>query len=98
MFTNGTRPTATSVISALWTSSATATSIQAAKQTLREAIDGHAPLASYGIDPDAGRDALKDTRERLEDILAAYGGTEDEEHIGTDEEYPPEEDDDAWDL
>ena len=44
-----------------------------------------------------GRDGLRETRERLEDLLGAYEegeGSSDVEDVGTDEEYEVEE----WDL
>jgi len=60
-----------------------------------EVLEGHAPLAAYGLDEGMDRDAVLELRETLERLSDAYG-TEpmDAAEPGTDEEWV----DDAWDV
>lgn len=88
-----------SVLASLRTTPGTSRLLREARAALTAAIDGHAHLQAYGIAAQGsvgGRDGLRETRERLEDLLGAYeeGEQEEVEDVGTDEEYEVEE----WDL
>ncbi|KAJ1025946.1 hypothetical protein NDA16_002572 [Ustilago loliicola] len=71
--------------------------LEEARETVREALQGHAPLVAYGLDGEDAKDGLKETRELIEGWIDAYNvnndgagsGSEDEEGdgMGTDEEY-----------
>lgn len=86
--------------------------LKEARDTVREALQGHAPLAAYGLDGEDAKDGLKETRELIEGWIDAYSvnndggagsGSEDGhgDEMGTDEEYDvdqKEEDGLDWDM
>lgn len=84
--------------------------LKEARETVRQALQGHAPLAAYGLDGEDAKDGLKETRELIEGWIDAYSvnndgagsASEDEEGnaMGTDEEYDVDQKEDDgldWD-
>lgn len=79
-----------------------------ARDFVTSVLSGHEPLGAYGIASGAraalddaegclgGRDGLREMRESIESLCAAYGAEDEvQAEPGTDEEW---EDDEAWDI
>ncbi|PWY99132.1 tubulin nucleotide-binding domain-like protein [Testicularia cyperi] len=95
------RPKSLPVVSALSTTPSTVYLLREARETLKEAIQGHRPLQAWGLTTSSAedRDMLKDHREEIENLIDAYtvdnpyeiGGEgalqNEEDQMGTDEEY-----------
>ncbi|SNX86542.1 related to DML1 - essential protein involved in mtDNA inheritance [Melanopsichium pennsylvanicum] len=103
-----TRPKDVPMLSSLVATPSSLYLLREARETVREALKGHAPLATFGMEGEGSRDQLKETREQIEGWIDAYGvdndgGSEgeDENAMGTDEEYnvdQKEEDELNWDM
>ena len=65
--------------------------IREARSFTLDVLQGHAPLSMYGMEKD-DRDVLVDVRETLETLYDVYGGVDDDQGPGTDEEWEV----DAW--
>ncbi|SPO24113.1 related to DML1 - essential protein involved in mtDNA inheritance [Ustilago trichophora] len=82
--------------------------LKEARETVSEALKGHAPIAAYGLDGEDARDGLKEIREQIEGWIDAYSvnndgasGEEDGDGMGTDEEYDVDQKEDDgldWDM
>ncbi|CDW99236.1 hypothetical protein [Sporisorium scitamineum] len=104
-----TKPKEVPVLSSLSVTPSSVYRLKEARETLREALQGHIPLAAYGLDAEDARDALKETRELVEGWIDTYsvdnggdaGGDEDGDAMGTDEEYDVDQKEDDgldWDM
>ena len=78
-------------ISSLRTSPEMRCIIKEARSFTLDVLQGHAPLSMYGMEKD-DRDVLVDVRETLETLYDVYGGVDDDQGPGTDEEWEV----DAW--
>ncbi|TKY85599.1 hypothetical protein EX895_005761 [Sporisorium graminicola] len=103
-----TKPKDVPVLSSLSATPSSVFRLREAREDIRVALQGHAPLAAYGLDAEDARDALKETRELVEGWIDTYtvdtagGDADDGDAIGTDEEYDVDQKDDNdgldWDM
>ena len=102
------KPKDVPVLSSLAATPSSVYLLKEAMETVKEALNGHAPLAAFGLDSEDARDGLKEVREQIEGWIDAYsvnndGGSEDDNEgsgMGTDEEYDVDQKDDDgldWD-
>ena len=84
-----TKPKEVAILSSLAATPSSVYLFQEARETIREALQGHTPLAAYGLNAEDARDSLKEQRESVEGWIDTYSvdGDEDDEGMGTDEEY-----------
>ncbi|PWN41155.1 hypothetical protein IE81DRAFT_186617 [Ceraceosorus guamensis] len=102
--------TSHSVLSTLRTSPRAATHLRRSLSTVQEALTGHLPLESWGLDSGrlgsgretgcvGGKEGLGEVKERLYELLGAYEEEEfeNDDLVGTDEERADEKDELDWD-
>jgi hypothetical protein len=103
------RPKHAAMLSSLGATPSTIYLLRDARNTLREALGGHAPLAAYGLDAEDAKDNLKEIREQVEGWIDTYSvdndansaDDDDQGGMGTDEEYDVDHNPDDgldWDL
>ncbi|ETS65293.1 hypothetical protein PaG_00016 [Moesziomyces aphidis] len=103
------RPKHAAMLSSLGATPSTIYLLRDARNTLSEALGGHAPLAAYGLDAEDAKDNLKEIREQVEGWIDTYSvdndansaDNDDQGGMGTDEEYDVDHNPDDgldWDL